>query len=530
MILRLFSTVPSIRLLLPYMAGMVFVSNSMTVIYSMMALALWCFLFYYYFSGKLPSTWSIRWMPGAAFAFFWFSFGGFAANVSWSKSSLPEQADNYQNYQLKLESDLQPKKKSFKSQAKIINSKTANLRDKVILLYFQKSEKSENLKYGDIINAKIRLQEPQNPSETAEFDYKRWLRTKGICATAYVNDKSWHFVSTSGSGDIKYIAKTISDKLLNIFETLGLKGDNLALISAMTIGTRSQLDKDIETDFRYAGVSHILSVSGLHVGVIYGILQVIFFFMGNYPTSKKIRQIIIVLLLWIYAFVTGLSASVNRSAMMFSLISLGVCLEKRGTTLNIVVLSAFILLIINPLLLYDVGFQLSYAAVTGIVVLYPALRNHFDTRNKVLKYIRDLILISIVAQISTSPIAIYYFKQFPNYFLLGNLVAVPVSGVMIMLSVASLIFSFVPILNQVLVTALNFVTDIFITFTTFMGDLPYAVTDNINMNLYQVLVLYMIVFMASGLFLFKRKKYLLFLMSFILVFQVQVLWGSLIVK
>lgn len=530
MIMRLFSTVPSIRLLLPYMAGMVFISESMTVIYSMMALALWCFLFYYYFSGKLPSSWSIRWMPGAAFALFWFSFGGFAANISWNKSSLPDLTDKYQNIQLKLESDLQPKKKSFKSQAIILNGETAELENKRIILYFQKSEKSESLSYGDIINARIRLQEPQNTLDSAGFDYKRWLRTKGICATAYINDKSWHFVSTSGAGDIKFIAKTISDKLLNIFVTLGLKGDNLALISAMTIGTRSQLDKDIETDFRYAGISHIVSISGLHVGVIYGILQMIFFFLGNNSTSKKLRQIIIVMLLWIFAFVTGLSASVNRSAMMFSLISLGICLEKRGTTLNIVVLSAFILLIINPLILYDVGFQLSYAAVIGIVVLYPALRDHFDTRNKVLKYIRDLVLISIVAQISTSPVAIYYFKQFPNYFLLGNLIAVPVSGVMIMLSVACLIFSFVPFVNQFLVTVLNFVTDVFLNFTSFMGDLPFAVTENININFYQVIVLYIIVFMASRLFLFKRKKYLLFLMTFILVFQVQVLWDSLIVK
>ena len=523
MILRILQLVPAFRILSAYIFGLVILNGNIKAVISLIMLSIWSGLFYTFFSSRMATNWSIRWMPCFSFICLWAAIGAFSGKMAWSKSEMPIISSNKLNAVVRLESEPIQKKRSYQLKVLVINASDIKWNRKKIVLYIQNDDSVQFLKFGDIIKLSLKPQLPKSSIESSGFDYARWLRIKGICATAYVKSGSWEKINSTTGFYPKTVASGVASFLVNIFRDSGLKDNELALASAMSLGYRSELDREVETHFRTAGITHILSVSGLHVAVIYSILQALFMFLRYSERQKKIRIILIILFLWAYAFITGLTPSVNRSALMFSLISVGSCLEKRSQTLNTVLFSAFILLLWNPLYLYDIGFQLSYCAVLGIVIAYTKLRDLWEPKNRFIKYLRDLLIISIVAQLATFPLTVHYFGQFPNYFLLGNLIAVPLSGVLIFLSIGSLIFHFLPLINVAISWCLNLCASIFLDFAETMGKLPFAVTDNIEINIFQVVVLYVFLFAIYCWFLLKRKKYLLVVFACILCFQLSII-------
>lgn len=523
MILRFLQLVPAFRLLSAYIFGLVFLTGNIKAVISLIMLSIWSGLFYAFFSSRMATNWSIRWMPCFSFICIWAAIGAFSGNKAWSKSEMPLITSNNINAIVRLESEPIQKKRSYQLKVIIINASDNEWNRKKIVLYIQNDDSVHLLNYGDMIKISVKPQLPISSIDSSGFDYARWLRIKGICATAYVKSGYWEKINSKSGFNPKAIASGIASVLVSIFRDSGLKGNELALASAMSLGYRSELDREVETNFRSAGITHILSVSGLHVAVIYSILQALFMFLRYSERQKKIRMIIIIILLWAYAFITGLTPSVNRSALMFSLISIGNCLDKRSQTLNTVLFSAFILLLWNPLYLYDIGFQLSYCAVLGIVIAYTKFRDLWEPNNRFIKYLRDLVIISIVAQLATVPLTVHYFGQFPNYFLLGNLIAVPLSSILIFLSIGSLIFHFLPLINVAMSWCLNLCASIFLDFAETMGKLPFAVTDNIELNIFQVVVIYVLLFSIYCWLLLKRKKYLLVVYACIFCFQLSII-------
>jgi competence protein ComEC len=310
-----------------------------------------------------------------------------------------------------------------------------------MLVYFAKDEKVTSLIPGSRIIYYKTPEEIVNQGNPFEFDYKKYLLRKKIRYQVFLNNNSWEFAGLDSTFRILISAESVRDFLLAIYKSNGLEGDALDVLSALTLGYKKTLDPEIRQIFANTGAAHVLAVSGLHVGIVYLVFNFLFGFMRRRKTTRILFLIMAVSLLWFFAFITGLSPSVQRSALMFTVVLIGENLKRPSNIYNTLALSAFILLVINPNLVFDVGLQLSYAAVTGIVYFQPKLKLLWSPGSKVVRYLWDLLTVSFAAQITTFPLSCYYFNQFPLYFWMSNLIVIPAAFIFICLGIIILVTS-----------------------------------------------------------------------------------------
>ena len=311
-------------------------------------------------------------------------------------------------------------------------------------------------------------------------------------------------------------------KLLDISRKSNIDGNEFAIISALTLGYTDAISPELRDSFSVTGASHILSVSGLHVGIIYVMLGLMLGFLDKCKRTRKIKWIAVILFLWFYAFVTGLSPSVSRSVFMFSLFAVAKITDRQSSVYNNIFLSAFVLLIINPMWLFNVGFQLSYSALLSILYFQPKIAKCLVFKNRILTYCWELTSVSIAAQLGAAPLCLYYFHQFPNYFLLSNFVGVPLSGIIIYLDVALLITNSIPMIDSIVSWLLVTTTKLMYGGLQIIENLPF-VTTNIWIDSVQLIFIYASVF-AIGLLMYKikYKYFLLFFVSAILFFGINI--------
>jgi len=317
------------------------------------------------------------------------------------------------------------------------------------IVYLQKDSLALLLQRGDILLARLRFQAPATVQNPEGFDYAAFLRRKGIAATAYSDSLNWRKLSHLEKPGLRHWAEKARDQLLAVYRKLNLAPDEFAVLAALTLGYKEELDPEIMLHYSASGAMHILSVSGLHVGVIFLIVNSLVSMLFRKPSTILPKTACIILALWLYAFITGLSPSVIRASAMFSMVTLGKALGRQAQIYNTISSTAFILLLLNPSYLWDVGFQLSYTAVLGIVYFQPQLSPLLAVSNKALKWLWDLTSVSLAAQLGTLPLALFYFNQFPNYFLLTNYIAIPLSTFVIYAAVSYLVLSFVPVAGGV---------------------------------------------------------------------------------
>ena len=280
---------------------------------------------------------------------------------------------------------------------------------------------------------------------------------------------------------------TIHQKaLVERYAQLGIHGDALSTISALTLGYKDDLNKEVIGDFRRSGAAHILAVSGLHTGLVYAILLFLLTGGGRWKPlyEQRGRRCLIsgvcIVCLWGYAYLTGLTPSVVRSVIMFTLAEVAHMLYRNRLSLNVVFLSAAIILAFRPTDLFSVIFQLSYAAVIMIVLCsplfsFPALyKIQPQPLFKGVQYVWGLISVSVAAQLGTLPLTLFYFHQMSNYFLLTNLIIIPLAGILVPLGFATLIFGGVPYVGDALVWCLQWGTDIMMMGVHWVQSLPGA--------------------------------------------------------
>lgn len=373
------------------------------------------------------------------------------------------------------------------------------------LVYVAKDSASLCLKKGDVLLFRTVFQRPSGAINPEGFDYAKYLANKGFRATAYLKTQEWRLFAHREEFSFADLAATCSRKVLKMYETLHLPKDQYAVLAALTIGYKDALDAELREDFSHSGAMHILAVSGLHVGVIYLILQAVFALVFRKSKWKFISTVFTVCTLWVYAFITGLPPSVVRAATMFSLVAVGLALERKSQIYNTISVSAFVILLYDPNLLFDIGFQLSYCAVIGIVWFQPKISSLLYVKQKGLKWWWDLTAVSLAAQIATLPLALYYFHQFPNYFLLANYIAIPLSTLIIYLAVAFIILfpvswlAFIPgFLLKSMLWLLN-------TSVGYIHDLPHAISI-CYLNFFQLILLFAVLVFFS--FYLENKKYL----------------------
>jgi len=291
-----------------------------------------------------------------------------------------------------------------------------------------------------LITFKGMLRQPDNYGNPGEFDYSSYLRSRGIYYSIYIPAGKWRIINSEFQ-EIKYVHQKIRYKLLTWIDSI--KGDEnaAAVLKAITLGSKDYLDDQLKQSWANAGGIHVMAVSGLHVGMIWAFLSYLLSFTGSGKFPGIFRIVIILLVLWFYALMTGMSASVVRSCLMFSLISAGKLFNRYSPVLNTVLLAAFIQILIDPENFHDAGFRFSYIAVLSIVIFHNLISGWFPAGNILLKKITDLISVSLAAQILTYPLVIYYFHRFPVYFLISNLILIPcVTVLMFIFLLSSIIF------------------------------------------------------------------------------------------
>jgi len=281
---------------------------------------------------------------------------------------------------------------------------------------------------------------------------------------------------------------------------------------------REKLGDEIKQSYRVSGAVHILAISGLHVGILYIVLFYSLSFLKRRPWGKIVFVLVIMTALWFFALLTGLSPSVLRASTMFSFVLIGQTLSRYSNVYNSLAISAFILLFINPLLIFNVGFQLSYCAVLGIVILQPRLHNNLmRSRLWLVDKISGLVAVSIAAQLATFPLSLYYFHQFPVYFWLTNIIVIPLATLILYFGFLFFIFSFQPLIAGFLgkLQAI-FISGMNISVET-IREFPLSIIDGINISETESLILYCIVIFTSLLFIRKKGAFFLPVLGSILL-------------
>ncbi len=525
MLLDVLRKLPVSRLFIPYLAGLLLLADDLRFILSLLMLGLWGLILYRMLEKRLPSAWPVRWIPGACIFCLWMAIGGINMRGLNLNATFPNETKPfYSNVQLVSLPIEKPKSRQCEVEVELPEVGFENWKGKHLQLYFKKDASSAELAIGDRLQVKLQPQLPEPPASNYAFDFGSWLRHKGICGTSFV--KNWTLISKASVWNLKAQAERMRKVLLKLFASKGIDGPEFALVSALVLGETNQLTADTKADFSVSGISHILSVSGLHVAVVYAVLAFLLSFLDRFERWRVPKQLIIVFLLFFYAFVTGLSPSVIRSAFMFSLLALGKCLHRKSQTLNTVLFSAFVLLLWNPGFFFDLGFQLSYLAVFFIVVVHPRLVAVWTPTNKPTRYLWEMLCLSLVAQIGTSPLTVHAFHTFPNYFLINNLVAVPYSSLLIYLALAFLMLSGIPWVGLFFAKLLDGCLHGFLMMVETTGNLPNALTTNLYPDTFQVLSFYLIILTFFIGFLLKRRAWFIPFLTSVLGFQLLTLSRS----
>ncbi len=385
------------------------------------------------------------------------------------------------------------KKKSWKAGAIVSAVYRDNHEIRVsgkIVIYFRSDFNAGQLKPGDQIILKKELQEIKKSGNPGGFDYRQFSLFRGITHQVYLIPGDFLIIPEKKLTLLQNLFYQIRNYVLNTLKRNlpGKKEQGLA--EALLIGYRDDLDKNLLQSYTNTGVVHIIAVSGMHLASLYWLLNLLFSPLLRFRAGSRLHPLIVLLILWIFTLVTGGEASIVRAAVMFSFIKAGKIINRDASVYNILAASAFFLLCFNPFFLWDVGFQLSYSAVLSIVVFFKPLYNLRSIRNKALDWFWQLVAVSLAAQILTSPLSIYHFHQFPVYFLLTNLLAVPVSTVILIGELALTVVAPVSYLAGIIGKVLNGLIWWLNSFIERIEMFPFALWDGLQINIVQTVLLY----------------------------------------
>ncbi len=321
-----------------------------------------------------------------------------------------------------------------------------------VLLNIQTDSLYEGLQVDDELITWGTFEEIPPTRNPHQFNYKNYMARQGISHQIRLDPQEYYLKPTKNS-TIRGITATFRRKISFKLKKAGFEKDELGIIQALLLGQRSDISSETYDDYKNAGAVHILAVSGLHIGIVLLLLQFLLRPLEFLPKGKTVKLVVIVLLLWSFAFLAGLSASVVRAVTMFSFVAYALYLIRPSNTFNILALSVFfILLVIDPMLLFQVGFQMSYAAVLAIVWIYPKLQRFWFPENMVLGKVWQLLSVSLAAQLGVLPVSLFYFHQFPGLFFISNLLIVPFLGLILGLGIGVIILALLNILPGFLVS------------------------------------------------------------------------------
>lgn len=392
------------------------------------------------------------------------------------------------------------------------------------IAYFQKDDNALDLKYGDLVGFGAALEEVAPPKNPMEFNYKKYLGRRGVNWSVYLKSGEWMPTGIRQANPVYDFAYRFRHRLLKALQHCGVTDEEFGVGAAILLGYDESLPVQVRNNYVAAGSMHILCVSGMHVGVIYLLASFLLGLLGQGKRMAFIRRMVLLFLIWFYALLTGLSPSIMRSALMISFMIFGELLHRKGFALNSIAASAFVLLLLDPNHLFAMGFQLSYAAVVGIVLLQRPIYNMVFVKNRWLDKVWEITAVSISAQIATMPFTLYYFHQFTPYFWLSNLLMTPLSFVVIVLGMLLLALAWVPWLNLVLGKLVWLSLHLMNALVADIEHLPMSLVKGLYLSDFQFFLSLLLLLLLWLFVNLKRKRMLLELLVIALVFSFSQAW------
>ena len=425
-------------------------------------------------------TWLIALVP--LVAIIWLS-GYMGKPLNLLKDTDVDYLDRDTILAMRLLSNAQERTKTFRYEAEVEGGGK-------VLLYLQKDSMPMPV-MGDVLLVETQV---RRGGKSGNFDYGLYLRRQGIVGTCWALRRNWQLIGHEDDMGLKGLAKRSQYFLYQQYRKMGIEGQELGIISALTLGYREDLDKDVQRAFSASGAMHVLAVSGLHTGIVWGIVMWILTLGGLYKPlwEDKFRRWLLnistIVLIWAYAFLTGLSPSVMRSALMLTFWALSSLLEQQTSRWNPLLAAAVVILIVNPLALWSVSFQLSFAAVAGIMLFGSSMQQAVVSKGRVWQSVSRLLIVSLAAQLGTMPLTLHYFGQTSNYFALTNLIVVPMAGILLSLGFSTLAMSWCAV-GEWLGLATKWCTWLLNQAVQWIESLPYS-TTHMHLSEWGVIGLY----------------------------------------
>lgn len=521
-----FKSIPFLKILFPYLIGVIcalyfgVLSNIHTVCFISFVVLVVTFLFQKFYKPKKHFKQGVFIISLNLFLFFLASESCYLYNAK-------NNAMHYTNYVVSSNqpiivtiSDIPVVSEKFIKLNVTINSIQSNnawhYAEGNTLVYF-KNDSSIKFDIGNRLLLNTKFSYLTNPKNPKEFDYKSFLENKNIFHTIFANSNNTHIISTNNKFQLSNIGIEIKAYLVSVLRNSQLSQEAFSICSALLVGYDDEIEGDVLQSFSRSGTLHVLSVSGMHTAVLYGVLIFLFSFFDKYDKYKKTKFTVVILILWLFVLITGLSPSILRAALMLSLVLFGKTFYKQGNSYNTLLLSAFILLLYNPYLIKDVGFLLSYSAVFGIMYLHPILQKTYSFENKIIQNLWSTVLMSISATLFTLPISLYFFHQFPIWFIFSNLIIIPISMLIMGAAALFILFYKISVINQVLVFVINSSTSLMLWFAKLTDNSSYGFIDMISFNKLDFLFSSLLIMFFLIVIFTKQYKHVLAFCSIIII-------------
>lgn len=407
-----------------------------------------------------------------------------------------------------LNEPLVEKQNSYKAEAivlGIIKEKSVLNANGRINIYFKK-DTSLHVNFGDRIIFRKTLQPIKNTGNPGGFDYRRYALFNKITHTLYLTKNDFEIIQPATTTGLQWFVFKLRAKILTIIKKYIPQKREQGLAEALLIGYKEDLDKSLLRSYSNTGVVHVIAVSGMHLALIYWMLDVLLRPLRKAKRTKWLHPVLVLAVLWLFTLLTGLAPSIVRAAVMFTFITIGKTINRNASIYNTLAASAFVLLCYNPFWLWDVGFQLSYAAVLSIVLFFKPVYHWLSIKNKIQNEIWKLIAVTIAAQILTMPFVVYYFHQFPLYFILTNLIAVPLSSAILIGCIILIIVSPLKIVAVYVGKILYGMIWFLNAYIEQNEKLPSALWEGLQINVVQVVLLFAIICGIAVWLLYKNKQ------------------------
>lgn len=498
--------IPFFRLLMPVVAGILLYAAFPDIHLHWLVGAVGIAVMLISFFVPKAKGFNFRWIFGLGVSVFVFYLTGFSYEKHQEKTKFifPESEVTYLGFITDIP--------EVKPRSIALNVKISHPLQKKVILYLQQTDEAHSLQPGDEIVFSGTIQPFSNFGNPDDFDYVKFMKTKGFSGSTYVPQNNWQLTGREKLTPY-VVAQRFRSKALDFYRSFELNPDAYAFISALTLGYKADLTDDLQEAFRASGTAHVLAVSGLHVAVIFVLINLLLSFLGNSGKRFILRQSLIILFLWAYVFVTGMSISVIRAAIMLSMFCVGNIIGLRGFTYNTLAVAAFLILIFHPFSFFEVGFQMSFGAVFAILFFQPKFKALLKSKNRVINYVYDLFTVSLAAQIGVFPLVLYYFGTFPTYFFITNLIVVPMVGIIIYSILPVILFTILlqfnvgifNILHSIFQWILKMLVEILLRVVYISETLPLAEISEKYISIAQVVLLFVLIF-SFTLFLSKKSS------------------------